>query len=510
MSRARLIEVAAVFLAFAAAVPAFGWEEQDQDPAAVGAVEPGEEQPVAGEAETESLTVIVAEVVGVAQVRPAPDAQWQRAEVGMELGEGAEVRTGPRSRVVCTIPPDQIITIERLGVVSILEAARHGNTVTTDVLMKYGRTNYEIEAAGREHDAKIRTPSATLSVRGTAYTAYDQPPFAPSVQVYRGAVDYRYNKRLLSVRGGSRAVGSQGSSQTAMNETVVDPGEARARTGGETSVIANETSRGAVVNYDPNFEINVSRGGSSRFRNGLVEPAALPGRLNFILSWATDADLNLAVIHQAGDPLSLLGFFEPDEFLYPGFRQNITPSGGRIMVNNRGGASGGEEIAFWENTAPEGIYGLQALNASDEPVVARFNAYLDGRLITLFSSKLDENGDSVLDEEGFPILEFATTIVRTVPANGDEVATVLVPQLFEPVDDLAATEAARRLRVNGAASPSARTVDSARRHQHKLNARTIRQSVRQARKAERLLAKEVKLARDSRPVNYTGRRGGKR
>lgn len=390
----------------------------------------------------EQLKVIVAEVSGIAQVRVSPDAKWEKAVVGKELSAGAEVRTGPRSRVICTIPPDQAITIDRLGTVSIAQALRSGGKTTTELLMKYGRTDYQIEAAGKEHDATIRTPNATLAVRGTAFTAFDQPPYEPSVHTYRGVVDFTYAKRLMTVGKGATARARRGPAETALDQSVVDPANARARTASENTFIANEVSRGAVLGYDQFAQIaTLSNGPGPQAEQALL--ANLPGRLNFVIQWnQPSSDFNLAVLKLAGDPLSLLGAFEPSEVLYPGFGLNTTRTGGRILVDNRGGPRGGQEVGFY-NTAENGFYGLQALHAGGPGGKVSFSAYLDGKPQLLFASAVDANGNPVpLPDGGFDT-EFSNVITRYVAPGDLGAATALIPFPPEllPIDPTAASRA---------------------------------------------------------------------
>src|SRR3712207_288274 len=85
---------------------------------------------------------------GQVQVREGADKPWQKAVVGMAVTEGAEFRTGPRSAVRVLIPPDQTITLDRLGVIKLMQVLRDGNRVKTRVGMPFGRTRYDIEAAG--------------------------------------------------------------------------------------------------------------------------------------------------------------------------------------------------------------------------------------------------------------------------------------------------------------------------------------------------------------------------
>lgn len=384
--------------------------------------------------DTEALRIIIAEVKGLAQVREGPDRPWKMAKVDMEVGRGAEFRTASRSSVTCVIPPDQVITLDRLGTFSVMEAMRSGRRVKTDLLMRYGRTDYTIEAAGREHDAQIHTPSATLAVRGTRFVATDQPPFAPEVYTQRGLVDYRFARRLMRVSRGGRARGARGQADTALTSGTVDPAIRGARTTSDTALIANEQSRGAVVAFDPVTEINVARGGRGPATDAdLLD--ALPGRLNFVLRWDRDADVNLTMVHQAGDPLEVLADFRPEEFLYPGFRQNTTPSGGRTEINHLGGAAGGQEIAHWGNAAPRGLYAMEVLHVRGDATPVTMNAFLDGQPLPLTALTFDENGNVITRPQtlpdgtviDLPVLEVANQITRNLQPRREVSATIDVP-----------------------------------------------------------------------------------
>jgi hypothetical protein len=155
------------------------------------------------------MKVYITEVKGLVQVRDDDTLPWRTRRAHMIVSQGAEFRTGPHSSVTCVIPPDQTFTLDRLGTVRVEEAAKHGDKITTDLIMKYGRTRYDIEAAGLEHEASIVSPSSTLAVRGTQVSLYDQPPFtARSDQLHRpgrfhlpqGHHPRRTKKRLLRPR----------------------------------------------------------------------------------------------------------------------------------------------------------------------------------------------------------------------------------------------------------------------------------------------------------------------
>jgi len=115
-----------------------------------------------------ALKVVITKVKGIVNFREHQNNPWQRPEVGQQIGVGAELRTGPHSAVRFRIGQTQTITLDRLGTIVVLEAIhRQAGKVKTDVGMKYGRTRYNVEAGGVEHESTIHSPGATLAVRGT-------------------------------------------------------------------------------------------------------------------------------------------------------------------------------------------------------------------------------------------------------------------------------------------------------------------------------------------------------
>src|SRR5688500_8578301 len=238
---------------------AFGARQQEPPPATAPAGAPAT-RGAADDAQPQ--TVVVTYLEGSARARDNADAAWQPVRVGMRLPQGAEIQTGARSRVICAVPPGREFVVDRLSTVTVLEADQRGNRATTDLLMEYGRADLRVQAAGLEHDARIRTPGATASVRGTELSVYNQPPFAPELRTFTGIVDYRLAKRQLSVAAGGRSRGGRAAAETALLQSVVDPGTRNARTNADAAVIAQETSRGAVVTYDPDIQLAEIRGGA--------------------------------------------------------------------------------------------------------------------------------------------------------------------------------------------------------------------------------------------------------
>src|SRR5258708_4691127 len=164
------------------------------------------------------MQITITGVEGMVQVREASDKPWRKATVAMIVTEGAEFRTGPRSAVRVLIPPDQTITLDRLGVVKLMQAIQQGNVVKTKVGMPYGRTRYDIEQAGIEHQSQLVSPSSTLAIRGTKVSIFDQPPFAPSAVSLTGRTAYTTAKRQVAFAG-------KGQGQTTASATPDNPGQ---------------------------------------------------------------------------------------------------------------------------------------------------------------------------------------------------------------------------------------------------------------------------------------------
>lgn len=329
-----------------------------------------------------AMPVFITAVSGLVQVRAADDQAWQAATVNMQISQGAELRTGPHSSVTCVIPPDQTFTLDRLGTVRVEEAIRDGNKITTNLMMKYGRTHYDIEGAGLEHEASITSPSSTLAVRGTNVSLFDQPPFQVEAISYTGRAQFTYKHSTIPVgkKHGSfakAAAGSDGASETAVSETVVDPQYAAALTAADQQLIATQVARGAVISFNAIAGIPTVSGGRPSYDSEL--PSSLPGDLDFVLRWTGDVNLNIEVGVDPGNPLAnIAAGFQESEFLYPGYGLQNSPSGGHIPYDDLGGPNGGEEIAYWLGPYPTGLYGIEAQNMSNGTTSFTYDVYANG------------------------------------------------------------------------------------------------------------------------------------
>lgn len=364
-------------------------------------------QPVAA-GDARPLEATITGIEGLVQVRQNPDEPWVKAEVGMTLGELSEIRTGPRSAVRCTLPPDQTFTLDRLGTVSLVEAVRDEKSVTTDLMMKYGRVRLDVEAAGVEHRAVIRSPSSTLAVRGTRVSLYDQRPFRAEAVSLTGRAEFRTGKKQIAFGARSKAkvnVDQPSAAALALTQGTLDPTIALARTDAEAALVNNVLSSGSTVFFDREAGIKVVTGGIPPTDAQLIP--TLPGLVNFVARWQTNADLNFSVATPGGAN-------NAGEVLYPIGALANNSSGGRVAFDHRGGPNGGIEVIYFRNMPPNGLYGLGLTLVSGPSTEAQVDAFMNGERIGIF--------------DGFQVVPSATVQVeKPIPGFVDGTAVGVVP-----------------------------------------------------------------------------------
>lgn len=260
----RMTLAGAMFVALAGVLAGTGMAQQpeattgpQQPPAAVTSPEaaPSAEQgasevaqvPQASDARQAQATVRA--VRGIVQYRTGDDQPWQRVEEGQTLDVGVEFRTGARSSVTFHLPPDQLVTLDRLGTLKLLDAVNdaEGSVAKTELGMQYGRTRYQVEGAqGVEHQATIRSPRATLAIRGTEdVTLTDQRPGPASASSKATRVTFRSKHTRTQAAFGSNKnqnrqsveAGDTSPGQTANRKRVVDAGAAGARSKSEFRIL---------------------------------------------------------------------------------------------------------------------------------------------------------------------------------------------------------------------------------------------------------------------------------
>lgn len=260
---------------------------------------------------TTALQVIVTGVQRMVQVRVAEHQPWQNAKVGMELGPGVEFRTGPRSAVRFVIPPEQTVTLDRLGTIKVLEAIRqHNQKVKTDLGMQYGRTRYDISAAGFEYESKIYSPSLTLAVRGSWLTV--QFDAFNSYAMGEGQLRFYNNLEHESMAFGRNVPAKvrpdrQSAPQVSQEESTIDAkGTFTGRTLAEQRLAQNDPGVGGN-DYRSLVEAHRLPGRSPALKPSLHVPIK-KGPLILTASWVNlamgQADLNLSLINSMNQVVS--------------------------------------------------------------------------------------------------------------------------------------------------------------------------------------------------------------
>jgi hypothetical protein len=371
---------------------------------------------------SQPVRATITAVRGIVEVKLTEGANWQAAKPEMVVEEGAEFRTGPRSAVQFVIPPDQTITLDRLGTVKLLTAIRQATGKTkTDLGMKYGRTRYDIAAGGIEHDSTIRSPNSTLAVRGTMVSLQDERPFAPQAVSLTGTAQFNAFKKQAVAFGGRNKAKVEGdknsAAESAFDESFVDPSLAFARDAAEQQLVATLISQGAVVSLDRSSGIKVVRGGTVPTDAQL--PSLLPGDLNFVLRWQGNANLDL-----------LVGTSPSNEIVYPLQGLNRSKSGGSTAFDHQGGPNGGIEIISWPQGFPRETYIPGANHVSGPTVPANLQVYRNGSLCTIQVLE-------VIDGQGF-LRQVGCLVVGNDPQTGQPIYSsnvdfnVAPPRLDDP------------------------------------------------------------------------------
>jgi hypothetical protein len=354
----------------------------------------------------------------------------------MNVGVGAEFRTGPKSAVTCRLP-NQVVTLDRLGTIKLMQAVREGNVLKTRVGMQYGRTRYDVEAAGVEHHSELVSPSSTLAIRGTKVSIFDQPPFAPRAVSLTGRATYSTEKRKVAVGGRSRAEVSAEAgtaANTALARTFVDPVSEFGRTEADRRLLTMQQSNGDLLLKSTQQTAVTAPPVDSRL-DDILEGQ---GRFNVALRWPGRGDFDLFVL--TPDPSGKTPGFTLGNPAYEGsvFRdigifsgngaqtQSRTPDGGRIAFDRTAPGGGGIELASWDAPVPRVGYQVAVVYYDRRGKVADYPARSDFRV------------DAILDGQRVPVVVNLTEVhagketdLRLGPSYAGKASLVASEQLVK-------------------------------------------------------------------------------
>lgn len=361
--------------------------------------------PATAESPDMHLSATVTEVVGLVEVRHDDDQPWQEATVGMVVPVGSECRTGPKSWITMTLPPAQVIKLDRLGTVKILEAIQKGGKLKTDLGMKYGRIRYHQEAAGLEHESIIRSPSSALAVRGSDVEKTDYALMS-EIRVYQGYAE-RWKAMHPPVTLGTGPANSYGERPVEINEHDATPALHAANqaappfVGGEILTFGEKVVATAVNNVS-GMGMGMRQPQDVQ-RPLVVQPQVLgsPGTLLFDLNWVGDGTSGIT------PDLDLFVWSPKKERLVHG---TTSPSGGTMSKNDVGGTqqASGHEWAQWSKAYPLGTYtyGAKYVGRGD-PATFKINVMQNGKQIN------PDFIDTV--HEGGRLVKFTIDLGKTTP-----------------------------------------------------------------------------------------------
>ena len=166
----RYILMATTVFALSAPVGTAAAQEPKADgKAPEGAAGKPAEKPPKDAAKPTPLKATVVSVEGIAQKRLAsdPKGRWETIEVGDVLGELTLIRTGLGTKVVLKFADRGNVTVKSATKIGIGEFRKRGELVTMRVGLKYGAMRARVDSARGPNDFRVKTPVATLSVRGS-------------------------------------------------------------------------------------------------------------------------------------------------------------------------------------------------------------------------------------------------------------------------------------------------------------------------------------------------------
>ena len=134
-------------------------------------------------AQDEPLNVTVKSVSGSAQVREGADKPWRSIKAEDVYSEGAEIRTGYRSKVDLVFADNSKVTVGRVSHFKVEKFRKSGQKVITRSTLSYGTVQAGVEKGPAVSDYKISTSMGILGVNGTRVITLYVDPGSGTVRV---------------------------------------------------------------------------------------------------------------------------------------------------------------------------------------------------------------------------------------------------------------------------------------------------------------------------------------
>lgn len=122
------------------------------------------------------------------------DSEWENAEPGTPLGTNMMISTGYRSTARISLPGGRIVTIKEMTQLRIDVFFHEEKATEVELLLRIGSVNAVVKQSSdkkviSETSFKVRTPTPTISVRGTQFSINVNSNGAGILHMVEGVVD---------------------------------------------------------------------------------------------------------------------------------------------------------------------------------------------------------------------------------------------------------------------------------------------------------------------------------
>jgi hypothetical protein len=130
----------------------------------------------------------VGSVVGKVEIRPANAQAYQALTVSTrQVSVGDQIRTGPGSSVVLTLPDSSYMVVTENSDLIVRDFWSGGARSVVNMML--GRIRFYVSRiGGRPNPYRVETPTALIAVRGTIFDVFVDPSQSTEVQCLDGQV----------------------------------------------------------------------------------------------------------------------------------------------------------------------------------------------------------------------------------------------------------------------------------------------------------------------------------
>lgn len=146
-------------------------------------------------------TAVIREVSGTVEVKRSAGAGWTRAAAGMRLERNMVISTGFKSTALISLG-NSSVTVRPLTRMSIEDLTAARGSENAALFLQAGRIRAKVNppVEGGKADFRVRSPTATASVRGTEFDMD-----VSNVKMYSGAVVFAGSDGVPAIVGAGQS-----------------------------------------------------------------------------------------------------------------------------------------------------------------------------------------------------------------------------------------------------------------------------------------------------------------